>query len=63
VRRYAVATVPGDLSSGTRVARPGLLGPHLPYLHQRWDEGCRSTERLHEEIRARGYTGCRRSRY
>lgn len=29
------------------------------YLHQRWDEGCLNTTRLHQEIRDRGYTGCR----
>jgi hypothetical protein len=61
VRRYATAACPGDLCSGTRTARPGLLDPHLPYLHQRWDEGARSTERLHEEIRARGYRGSLRT--
>lgn len=52
---------PGDLCSGTRAVQPGLLDPHLPYLHQRWDEGCRSTERLHQEIRARGYRGSLRT--
>ena len=61
VRRYVTAAGPGDLSSGTRTAQPGLLDPYLPYLHQRWEEGCRSTERLHEEIRARGYRGSLRT--
>ena len=61
VRRYATTPDPGDLCSGTRAVQPGLLDPHLPYLHQRWDEGCRSTERLHQEIRARGYRGSLRT--
>jgi hypothetical protein len=30
--------------------RPGLLGPHQDYLRQRWDEGIRSTDRLHAEL-------------
>jgi transposase len=61
VRRYVTAAGPGDLCSGTRAARPGLLGPYLPYLQQRWEEGVRSTERLHEEIRGRGYRGSLRT--
>ena len=61
VRRYATTPDPGDLCSGTRAVQPGLLDPYLPYLHQRWDEGCRSTERLHQEIRARGYRGSLRT--
>jgi hypothetical protein len=61
VRRYVTAAHPGDLSSGARTVRAGLLDPHLPYLLKRWDEGCRSNERLHEEIRARGYRGSLRT--
>jgi hypothetical protein len=61
VRRYATAAGPGDLCSGIRAPQPGLLGPYLPYLQQRWQEGCRGTERLHEEIRGRGYRGSLRT--
>jgi transposase len=61
VRRYAATTDPGDLCSGTRVTRTSLLGTHLPYLHQRWEEGCTSTETLNEELRARGYAGSLRT--
>jgi transposase len=61
VRRYATAAGPGDLCSGTRTAQPGLLDPYVPYLHQRWEEGCHSTGRVHEEIRARGYRGSLRT--
>jgi transposase len=61
VRRYAAAADPGELSAGTPAARPGVLDPHLPHLHQRWEEGCRSTDQLHEEIRARGYRGSLRT--
>ena len=46
---------------GTRLTRPGLLGPHQAYRRQRWDEGVRSTERLHQELRERGYRGSLRT--
>jgi transposase len=60
VRRYATAAV-SDLIPDAPARRDGLLDPHLPYLNQRWDEGCRSTDKLHEEIRARGYRGSLRT--
>lgn len=61
VRRYATAATAGQLISGTRLTRPGLLVPHQAYLRQRWDEGVRSTGRLHEELRERGYQGSLRT--
>lgn len=44
-----------QLIGGARLAGPGLLGTHQDWLRQRWDEGVRSTERLHAELRDRGY--------
>ena len=35
------ASDPGELLAGSPVRRAGLLDPHLPYLRERWDEGCR----------------------
>jgi transposase len=61
VRRYATAATAEQLTGGPRLARPGLLGPHQAYLRQRWDEGIRSTERLHQELRDRGYRGSLRT--
>jgi transposase len=61
VRRYATAATADDLIAGPRLTRPGLLGPHQAYLRQRWDEGIRSTERLHQELRERGYRGSQRT--
>ena len=61
VRRYATAATADQLISGPRLTRPGLLGPHQAYLRQRWDEGIRSTEPLHQELRERGYRGSERT--
>ncbi|HEX2738851.1 MAG TPA: transposase, partial [Rubrobacter sp.] len=35
--------------------RSSVLDPYLPYLVARWNEGCRSVKRLHQEIREMGY--------
>jgi transposase len=61
VRRYATAAAAEELAGGARLVRPGLLGPHQDWLRQRWDEGIRSTERLHAELRGRGYQGSLRT--
>jgi transposase len=61
VRRYATAAAADQLIGGARLSRPGLLGPHQAYLRQRWDDGVRSTNRLHQELRERGYRGSLRT--
>lgn len=38
-----------------RKARPSQLDPYLPYLLQRWDEGCHKVVQLWREISAQGY--------
>ena len=61
VRRYATAASADQLTGGARLAPAGLLGPHQDWLRQRWDEGIRSTEQLHAELRDRGYQGSLRT--
>ena len=61
VRRYATAATVDELIGGARLTRPGLLGPHQDWLRQRWEEGARSTEQLHAELRDRGYRGSLRT--
>jgi transposase len=60
VRRYAAASA-DELVPGARLTEPGLLGPHQAWLQQRWDEGNRSTQRLHQELQERGYQGSLRT--
>ncbi|MER7842004.1 ISL3 family transposase [Streptomyces sp. NPDC096040] len=56
VRRFARAmNIDELLVKATH--RSTILDKHTPYLHQRWNEGCRSSAQLHQEIVARGFTG------
>jgi len=36
---------------------PSQLDPYVPYLHQRWVEGCKNPTQLWREIVAQGYRG------
>jgi transposase len=41
------------------VRQPSVLDPHIPYLIERWNAGCRTGTVLWQEIRERGYRGQR----
>ena len=53
VYRYRERTDPPPRPSYRR--RASVLDPYMPYLVRRWNEGCRSAKRLHQEIREMGY--------
>src|SRR5207237_1136884 len=38
-------------------ASRSLLDPYKGYLLQRWQQGCRNSVQLYDEIKARGFTG------
>ena len=38
-------------------SRPSILDPFKPYLNHRWNQGTTCAATLHQEIRARGWTG------
>lgn len=54
VRRFLQA---GEFPERACVSRRSQLDPYLPYLQQRWDEGCRNAKQLTEEIQQQGYEG------
>ncbi|MBA3824183.1 MAG: ISL3 family transposase, partial [Ktedonobacterales bacterium] len=51
--KYATMTTPPDrllLPSGTF----RRLAAYVPYIYQRWNDGCRNGAQIHEELRAQG---------
>jgi transposase len=57
VRRYAAAPTPEAMFRGQWQNRTSKLDDYLPYLNQRWEDGCRNVRLLYDEIRAHGFTG------
>jgi transposase len=53
VRRWLVNGCP-ETARGPYVSR---LDPYLPYLFQRWAQGCHTIAQLFRELEARGYRG------
>ena len=55
VRRYLALDHPPTYAP--RLGRGTKLTPYLPYLRQRWDEGCHNARQLYGELVVRGYRG------
>jgi hypothetical protein len=53
VRRWLVSGCP-ETARGPYVSR---LDPYLPYIFQRWAQGCQNIAQLFRELEARGYRG------
>jgi transposase len=62
VVRFAQASSADELIART-LDRDTLLDTHKPYLHQRWNQGCRDITVLHSELQQRGYHGSSRTLY
>jgi len=60
VRRYACAQTAEELLT-VDTGRRRKLDEHVPYLLQRWEQGCSNTETLYTEMTERGYKGSARS--
>jgi transposase len=58
-RRYIQADSPGELTAKA-LDRYHQLDPHLDYLAQRWNQGCRNATVLYGELKQRGYRGSSR---
>ncbi|MER5539557.1 hypothetical protein [Streptomyces mirabilis] len=56
VRRFARAGSLDELLAKA-VNRTSILDEYMPYLHQRWHEGCHDVPQLRHELRERGFTG------
>ena len=55
VRKYLATDHPP--TNAPRLRRSTRLTPYLPYLRQRWEEGCHNARQLHRELVIRGYQG------
>ena len=55
VRRYIASESFPEFSQQRRQA--SILDPHVAYLQERWDAGCRVNKQLYAELQARGYSG------
>jgi len=59
VQRYLKAGGFPEMSK--RGGQSSILDAYLPYLHQRWAEGCHNGLQLYREIQQKGYSGSRPS--
>jgi transposase len=57
VRRFLRAEEFPEIASARRGQRGSILNPYKPYIFQRWQQGCRNSVQLYDEIKARGYAG------
>jgi transposase len=57
IRRFLRAEAYPEMASGRRGQRGSLLNPHKAYILQRWQQGCRNSVQLYDEIKTRGYSG------
>jgi transposase len=58
VRKFVAAAVFPERALQRR--QPSILDPYVPYLQQRWAEGCTNASQLWREIQAKGYSGVRK---
>src|SRR2546421_275190 len=57
VGKFIQAKVYPERHPSTAGARRSLLDPYKGYLLQRWQQGCRNSVQLYDEITARGFQG------
>ncbi len=57
IRRFLRAEEFPEIVSARRGQRGSILNPYKPYIFQRWQQGCRNSVQLYDEIKARGYSG------
>jgi transposase len=57
IRRFLRAEEFPEIASARRGQRGSILNPYKHYIFQRWQQGCRNSVQLSDEIKTRGYTG------
>jgi transposase len=57
VRRFLQAEEFPEMAPSQREPRGSILDQYKPYTFQRWQQGCRNSVQLYDEIKARGYSG------
>lgn len=57
VRRFLKAEEYPEMAAHRRGPRGSMLDQYKPYIQARWEQGCRNSAQLYDEITSRGYTG------
>jgi transposase len=57
IRRFLRAEEFPEMASARRGQRGSILNQYKPYIFQRWQQGCRNSVQLYDEIKTRGYAG------
>ena len=57
IRRFIGAEEFPERPPSRRGQQGSILNPYKPYIFQRWQQGCRNSVQLYDEIKARGYPG------
>lgn len=57
IRRFMRAEEFPERPPSRRGPQGSRLNPYKPYIFQRWQQGCRNSVQLYDEIKARGYPG------
>lgn len=57
VRRFLQAEEFPEIAPSQREPRGSILDQYKPYIFQRWQQGCRNSVQLYDEIKVRGYSG------
>ena len=59
VRRFLAAERFPERLDSPRARRQSIVAPYLPFLRERWQDGCHNGRQLFREAKARGYPGSR----
>ena len=57
VRRFLQAEEFSEIAPSQREPQGSILDQYKPYIFQRWQQGCRNSVQIYDEVKARGYSG------